>query len=416
MLALFLGAMIGHILLLLWLATLGYLFWHLRHVFRLEKWLSEMKAFQPSEGGGIWGEIYYHLYRQQERYRGRKRRLTGFLTRFQELIKAMPDATVVLNTAGEIEWFNDAAEQLLGLRSQDRGQRIENLIRYPAFTTYLQQGNYQEPLAMRSPEWHDMHLSMLIVPYGLEQRLLLARDVTRIHRLEETRRDFVANVSHELRTPLTVINGMVENIADVMAEHPDAHLQRSIDLVQEQARHMTRLVEDLLTLSRLETSQPSAINGVVNVPQMLQQIGDEARALSGARGHDITLMVEESLHLKGDEGQLRSAFSNLISNAVRYTPPGGRIAVRWYQDASGAHFEVADTGIGIAPQHVPRLTERFYRVDSGRSRESGGTGLGLAIVKHILELHDARLSIESTPGKGSTFACHFGLVRVAHPT
>jgi len=259
-----------------------------------------------------------------------------------------------------------------------------------------------------SPVDDKVHLSVQVIIYGDNQRLLIARDVTRLRRLEAMRRDFVANVSHELRTPVTVLVGYLETLEE------DAECARRwarpLALMREQATRMRRIVDDLLMLSRLETEDaghhPRA-RQPVDVPALLGRIVEEARALSGPRGHRIGLEAERGLGLAGSEGELASAFTNLLANAVQYTPEGGEIRVRWWSDAAGAHLAVSDTGIGIAPEHIPRLTERFYRVDVARSRATGGTGLGLAIVKHVLQRHDARLHIESEPGRGSTFRCDF---------
>jgi len=407
--ALIIGLLIGWPLLLLWLATLGYLIWHLRALLKLLRWLRDSKSYRPPESFGVWAEIHYLFFRAQQRQRKRKRLLMNYLHRFQELTRAMPDATVVLRNGGEIDWCNEAAMQLLGLRMpQDRHQRIDNLIRHPAFSQYLARGRYQEPLELPAPQSKETMLTLSLVPYGEDMRLLVARDNTRLYRLEQTRQDFVANVSHELRTPLTVINGYLETMNDMGERDPlRKRWGHPLRVMQEQSVRMTRIVEDLLLLSRLETGRNEVHSELLDVPAMIKIVSDEARALSGPAAHQIELELDRELWMKGNQSQLFSVFSNLVFNAVRYTPAGGRIVIRWWRDGQGGYFEVEDTGVGISPQHVPRLTERFYRVDVGRSRETGGTGLGLAIVKHILERHDARMSIESVVGKGSVFRCHF---------
>jgi len=330
------------------------------------------------------------------------------LSRFKESTAAMPDATVVLTKDDYIEWFNKAAKRYLGLQTKkDVGQRIDNLVRHSRFSEFLASGDFSEPLEMPSPLDDQRQFSFRIVPYGKNQKLLVVRDISRIKRLERMRSDFVANVSHELRTPLTVISGYLENMAADDAEQT-AQWNKCLAQMQGQTQRMTRLVEDLLMLSRLEDEDKTVVRDPVAVSAMLASLVEDARVLSGERQHHISLECDEGLWLRGSEKELTSAFSNLLFNAVQYTPAQGHIAVRWYRDGDKACFEVRDDGIGIAIQHVHRLTERFYRVDTGRSREHGGTGLGLAIVKHVLDRHEAWLGIESQPGKGSVFRCVFG--------
>ncbi len=404
--ALLLGWLSGHVLFFLWLFTTGYLIAHLLRIRRLERWLSSGAGPPPHGGSGVWGEVFYQLQRMRQHHWRRKRTVTQYLQRFRELTAAMPDATVVLRTGGEIEWFNEAAGRMLGLRSpHDIGQRIANLVRHPVFIEHLRARHFTDPVEFPSPVNLDLVLSVSVVPYGQEQLLLVARDVTRLHRLERTRRDFVANVSHELRTPLTVLRGFVEMLEDGRENLTDEE-RRSLNLMDEQAKRMERIVNDLLLLSRLETDERPPRRGPVAVPALLELLNSEARAMSGTR-HNIKFEVDAALSLRGGEDELRSAFTNLVSNAVRYTPEGGNIRIRWYADAQGAYFQVRDTGMGIAAHHIPRLTERFYRVDVARSRQTGGTGLGLAIVKHVLERHEAQLHVESTVGRGSVFTCHF---------
>ncbi len=390
------------------LVVLGaYMAWHLYNLYRLYSWLQDGHRFHPPEAGGIWGEVFHLLYRLQLRNRVRKRRLTGLIKRFQEATAAMPDGTVILNKDGAIEWFNEAAQQLLGLQAgRDVGQRIVNLIRHPEFTRFLAMGASAEPLRMTAPMDDGLTLSLRVVPYGKEQRLLIARDVSQQLRLEQMRRDFVANVSHELRTPLTVVSGFVETLLDEQGAYPE-HVQRSLALMQQQTSRMQHIVEDLLLLSRLETDRNRPPHEVVAVPAVLAMIQEGVETLVEQKGQSLSLECDNALWIYGAEKELYSAFSNLVTNAVRYTPEGGEIRVLWYRDEAGAHFEVQDTGMGIAPQHIPRLTERFYRVDVGRSRDVGGTGLGLAIVKHVVNRHGGTLRISSTLNKGSTFSCDF---------
>jgi len=405
--ALLVGLIFGHPYPAVLLVVIAYLVWHLRNLYRLYVWLVDGHRFHPPDSGGIWGEVFHQLYRLQSRNRKRKRRLTGLIKRFQEATAAMPDATVILDADGAIEWFNDAAEQLLALQpGKDVGQRIINLIRHPAFVRYLslEHGHPREPLRMHAPDDDTLMLNVRMVPYGNDQRLLIARDISQQQRLEQMRRDFVANVSHELRTPLTVVAGFLETLLE--DEHVD-YASRSLGLMQQQTQRMQHIVEDLLLLSRLETDRNRPPADVVAVPAVLAMIEEGVEPLVQQKQQTIHFDSTPGLCILGAEKELYSAFSNLVTNAVRYTPEGGSINVRWYQDEKGAHLEVTDSGVGIAPEHIPRLTERFYRVDVGRSRDSGGTGLGLAIVKHVVSRHDGKLRISSVINKGSTFSIDF---------
>lgn len=401
-----------------WTLLLGlgiYAGWHMRQAYRLERWLRQGKRFHPPEANGIWEEIFQQIYRLQQRNRKRKRKLGYMLNRFQQATSALPDATVVLGDGDRIDWWNDAAEDLLGLRHpRDIGQHVGNLIRSPAFIAYLRGGNFDNPIQMPAPGNQQSILSLRLIPFGGDQRLLVARDITRIQQLERMRRDFVANVSHELRTPLTVVSGYLETLLDEMDDPAARHWQRTLQTMHEQSNRMQGIVEDLLMLSRLETQAEVDQHVPVAVPGLLAQVREDAQRLSGAQDHRIVLEADIELWLQGNESELRSLFSNLAFNAVRYTPAGGKITMRWYKDEHGVHFEIQDTGIGIAEHHIPRLTERFYRVDVGRSRGSGGTGLGLAIVKHVLLRHDGQLRIESQPRQGSTFHCDFPSARAIH--
>jgi two-component system phosphate regulon sensor histidine kinase PhoR len=362
--------------------------------------------------GGLWGEVYHHIHHLQKRNRDRKKRLTNILSRFKESTAALPDGTVVLTDQWEIEWYNDAARSLLGLKhKKDIGQRIDNLIRDPRFVNYIAKNDFSDPIELVSPIDPQTHIMVRIIPYARNQQLMVVRDFTRLYRLEQMRRDFVANVSHELRTPLTVITGYLETMAD----SDDEALQnwrRSINQMNQQSRRMDNIVEDLLLLSRLDASDQVQIEEIVPVTNLLESIRQDAITLSGEHAHQIKLDADNELQLKGNKKELYSAFANLVFNAVRYTPDQSEIKILWYQNGKGAHLEIADNGPGIPPQHTPRLTERFYRVDAGRSRESGGTGLGLAIVKHVLVRHDGDLRINSRLGEGSTFTCNFPPERI----
>jgi two-component system phosphate regulon sensor histidine kinase PhoR len=407
---LLIGWWIGQPLGFLLLAILLYLGWHLYNLYQLERWFRlRKKKINLPDTLGIWGEVFYHFYRLQQRNRKHKRKISAILKRFQSSTAAMPDAAVVLGKHYEIEWLNKSAQKLLGLQSpQDRGKPITNFIRSPVFLQYLSDSHEQSTVTIVSPTNHNLMLKINVVPYAGNQHLLLARDTTQLHRLEQIRRDFIANVSHELRTPLTVLAGFIETLRDEEDECTQ-QWERPLLLMAQQSARMRNLIEDLLLLSRLESDTTIGSTGPVRVAEMLHTICEEARILSGEQAHRITLLADENLVLEGRREELRSAFSNLIFNAVRYTPAQGDITARWYQDERGLHFEVSDTGEGIAPEHLPRLAERFYRVDVGRSRQQGGTGLGLAIVKHVLLRHQGQLHIDSMLGQGSTFRCDFPL-------
>jgi two-component system phosphate regulon sensor histidine kinase PhoR len=325
----------------------------------------------------------------------------------------MPEGVVIMDEVDRIEWCNPVAEKHLGINcSLDTGQHITHLVRQTQFAQYLAARNYSEPLVIKQSRQKELTLSLQLVPYGDKQKLLLSRDVTRLERIQTMRRDFIANVSHELRTPLTVIGGFLETLTDADESHPDPKTRKwALTLMTDQTKRMQRLVEDLLTLSRLEDTENLVREETVDVPQMLRGLYDEAQSLSAGR-HLVILSLDTDAKLLGSADELRSAFSNLISNAIRYTPQGGMITLSWIIRNGQGVFSVQDSGIGIEPEHIPRLTERFYRVDRGRSRESGGTGLGLAIVKHVLTCHQANLGIVSEQGKGSCFSAWFPAARL----
>jgi len=385
---------------------------HVRHLVRLSQWLADPRPEALPEGSGLWEEIFAALYHLLRRQRRSASRLTATLQDFRKASMAMPDGLVILDGTNRIEWCNPRAELHFGLDARrDTGQLVTHLVRQPAFAERLDGDGYAEPLTLRSPRGDDLILSVLIVPYEADRKLIISRDVTDRERVETMRRDFVANVSHELRTPLTVIGGFLETIADM--EAPDAGLiRRSVPLMRDQAKRMQNLVEDLLTLSRLETTGNPASEAPVDVPNLARSLYHDALALSAGR-HKIALAVDSAAWINGAEDELRSAFGNLISNATRYTPTGGTIRLSWQATHDTATFAVHDSGIGIEPRHLPRLTERFYRVDRGRSRETGGTGLGLAIVKHVVNRHGARLEVSSTPGQGSCFSVVFPASRIS---
>lgn len=405
------GAISGQQTAALAVGALAFLGWHMLKLHQFARWL--VYGYEPQAGfsENIWSELYYQVYKLKERSRKRERKLKNLVERYRDSAEAFPDAALVLRRDNVIEWMNEAASALLGLNLiRDIGQRVDNLIRQPDFVHYLQAGDYAEPLELSSPADNVLMMQIYIVPYGDSQRLLIARDITKLHRLEVMRRDFIANVSHELSTPLTVISGYLESL--VGKQRKPEQLEQALRQMQQQTERMRNLVNDLLQISRLELNENQEEEMDVNVPAMLSGLLADAKMLGGERRHEIVLEADESVWLRGVGQYLYSAFVNLARNAVQYTPSGGRIVMRWRADAAGACFEVEDNGIGIPPHLIPRLTERFYRVDTGRSRSVGGTGLGLSIVKHVLRNHEATLEVKSMPGKGSTFSCRFPRDRV----
>ncbi|MCX7071407.1 MAG: phosphate regulon sensor histidine kinase PhoR [Gammaproteobacteria bacterium] len=409
------GVWIGHPWPLVTLTLLLSLIVHLRYLTRLRSWLNAPKQIELPIAEGIWGEVYDGLLNLQKRNRKRKRKLAAILAEFQASTEALPDGAVVLGPNGEIVWFNTAAQALLGLRvQQDIGLRIANLVRKPAFTEYFSRDDYSGEVECDSPINSETMLSFRIIPYGNGQRLMIVRDVSDLRRLETARRDFVANASHELRTPLTVLRGYLDVMEPETRKGGTLHDWASpMSEMRAQAARMEALINDLLKLARLEANIINTRQDLLDVPKMLARTQEQARTMSKGQ-HRIEFEIEPDLRLYGRDSETQSVFTNLVSNAVQYTPPGGIIGVRWWGDDSGAHFSVADTGIGIAEKDLPRLTERFYRVDTGRSRATGGTGLGLSIVKHALEHLDGKLSIESEVGVGTTFTCSFPVHRVHH--
>ncbi len=384
---------------------------HLHQLHKLMAWLKGSLDTPVPEGAGIWDKVFAGLHRRVRIRVEQQQALSNALERFRRAGEALPDGVVILSQHRQIEGMNTKAAAFLGLNLRsDVGQTITNLLRQPDFVAYLDGGQFGEPLILRNVRADGVCLQIQVVPYAGERQLLLVRDVTQLERLETMRRDFVANVSHELKTPLTVVAGFIETLQDLHDSLSPEQVEHYLSLAHDQSIRMQHLIADLLTLSALETSGSSAETELVEVAPLLEAVRADSLALSSGR-HEVTLEMDGPARILGVASELRSAFGNLASNAVRYTPEGGRISLRWQRRPDGAAFVVADTGIGIPPQHIPRLTERFYRVDRGRSRESGGTGLGLAIVKHVLTRHQGWLEVESEPGKGSTFTAHFPATR-----
>ena len=388
----------------------GYLGWTLYQMRRLQKWLrSNQPDEPPPDSQGLWGEIFDNLYQLQRRDLRLRGQLQSVIDRVQGSTAALRDAVIMLDSDGNLEWWNPAAERLLGLKKpQDTGHPVTNLVRHPSFKEYFDKGRHDEPLEMSSPINDRLWLQVTITRYGNSEHLMVVRDITRLHQLEQMRKDFVANVSHELRTPLTVIAGYLETMLEHTDEMPP-RWPRALNQMNQQAARMQHLIHDLLLLAKLEATSALTKAQPVCIATLLQTIKSDAQALSGERNHTITLEADATLMLKGSDSELRSAFSNLVFNAVKYTPDNGEVHIRWWCNEHGAHLAVQDSGIGIESKHLPRLTERFYRVDSSRASNTGGTGLGLAIVKHVLLRHQGRLDVNSTPGKGSIFTCHFPL-------
>ena len=401
------GWIFGYLPWLLLAATVLQLGWHLHNQMRLSAWLWDEKRLTPPSGSGNWESLFNGIYRMQQRQRRKRKELTNLIRRFRNGAESLPDAVVVFRGEGNIVWCNKLAQYLLGFRwPDDSGQPISNLIRTPDFIKYLNKQDFSEPLEMPSPLNVERMLELRIVPYTEGEHLMVVRDVTQLKQLEGMRRNFFANVSHELRTPMTVLQGYLE-----MTEDPDMIVgpmwTKAHGVMTEQLNRMNSLVNQLLTLSKIEAAPMHELDEVVNVPAMLEVLEKEAASLSGDREHKLEFDIDKSLRVLADEDQMRSAISNLVYNAVKYTPPGATVKVRWYQTSQGACLDVSDTGDGIEPQHLHRLTERFYRVDKARSRDTGGSGLGLAIVKHALSHHDSHLEIQSEVGVGSCF--HFTL-------
>jgi two-component system phosphate regulon sensor histidine kinase PhoR len=408
--ALVLGLWFGRISWWLIAALAIYLVRILRNLYVLDRTLQGAPRTPLFETHGLWAEIFARVDKYKSKARSRKKRYHRLLREVRESTGALSDAGIILNGEHEIQWFNPAATRMLGLDpAADVGNRIDNLLRHPDFVRYLAEPK-RDPIFIPSPLDDAGRLAVQMVPYGRDQRLVIIRDVTREAQLERTRRDFVANASHELRSPLTVINGYIDALADE-SDLPDKWLA-PVNEMQRQAERMTKILRDLLELSRLEAGDGKARNDFVDVASMLKRMQQEFAAREPAL--TVALDLQTDMALLGSEQDLHSVFHNLVSNAVRFTPAGGRVAIVWRAEDSGAAFEVIDTGVGIAAEHLPRITERFYRVDPGRSRATGGTGLGLAIVKHALQRHNATLGIQSQEGVGSTFSCHFPASRIAN--
>ncbi|MDH3978161.1 MAG: phosphate regulon sensor histidine kinase PhoR [Gammaproteobacteria bacterium] len=406
------GALYGRPLAGIFIAILGLLIWHLFNLFQLERWMETGNLSEMPAGNGVWARVFARAKYLDQRSSANRKKFRRLVKELRASTKAFPDGGILLNENREIVTYNKAARQLLQLkRKRDRGQRIDNFIRHPAFVAYLDESErgVQEALEIPAPiggKW----LSCRLMPYGPGQSLLFITDITHAKKLEAMRTDFVANASHELRSPLTVITGYLDAMGHD-EECPEVWAAPISDM-REQAQRMSRLVSDLLQLSQLESASPTPLDKTVDIAAMLTSSKKEILAHSQHTG-DVELALSSNARLLGEEAEIQSVVSNLLSNAVRYSPDEGRIRISWDVDDSGGHLSVADAGIGISAEDIPRLTERFYRTDAGRARQQGGTGLGLAIVKYALKRHDADLEVISELGQGSRFICHFSPERIS---
>ncbi len=388
-----------------WLLLLGmsyYIITMLYQMRRLNQWLLYTSHEEPPEAGGIWGEIFDNIHHLQRHQQIETKNLQAVIRRIQEITSALKDGIIILDWRGHLDFWNPAAHRMIGFHSKDQGQSVINFIRHPKFVSYFELGDYSAPLELPSPRQATKQLQFQITRFGQNERLIVVRDVTQLHSLEQMRQDFIANVSHEMRTPLTVISGYVETLSD---NNPPPAWTKPLLQMQQQAQRMTLLVNDLIMLSKLETTEIGSNQKTVMLEPLLTSIKNEADAIGQEKHQTITLKCEESISLLANEKELHSAFSNLAINAVKYTPERGKIDLRLWQDQHNIYFSVTDNGPGIDSKHIPRLTERFYRVDASRNSGTGGTGLGLAIVKHVLMRLDGRLDINSEIDKGSVFTC-----------
>lgn len=410
-----LGYLTDQLLLSVLLGCIGLLLWHYIHLYRMARWLWLKRSISPPRAWGNWDDIFTGIYRLQKNNLRRRHELGKMLKRMRRGIEALTDATILLSEELRVEWCNKLAHNLLGVRlADDQGRRLQDLILNREFEQYLRQAKFELPLHIASPVDDNIMLEVRVMPYGENEYLLIARDVTNLLKLERMRKDFVANVSHELRTPLTVIQGYLELMDDVNALPPEMAKKAQLTMA-EQANRMRSLIEQLLSISRLESGLDNIQRVPVDVGYLLTLVQDEANAVNENFHHTLSFDIQSDARVMGVEAELRSAITNLVINAIKYTPEGGKIEVCWKNVRNGVAFSVKDNGEGIAPQHLRRLTERFYRIDKARSRETGGSGLGLSIVKHVLARHQSRLSIRSRVGQGSTFSFVIPKTLVAAP-
>lgn len=409
--AFLIGLIAGRVALVFAIVLAVYLFIQLWNLLRLERWLRRRRMESPPDVGGPWGEVVAIIDRLYRRKQFHKNQVTGLLREFRRLTTAMPEGAILLGPEHEILWFNGHAASWLNLhRKRDFGIRIENLVRHPGFIEYLKAGRPTEGVVVYEPGDGGRWLSFTVVRTGGSQRqLLIVRDVSREMRVESMRKDFVANASHELRSPLTVISGYLDALVD--DQQLDPGWTSPVLEMRRQAERMGNIINGLLELSKLESGERRQPEQPLDIGAMLAMLRREVLSLEH-RAHSVNVRIDSDAWLLGAENEIHSIVSNLLMNAVKHTPAEGEIELRWWTDAQGAHISVRDTGVGIAAEHIPRLTERFYRVDSGRSRDLGGSGLGLAIVKHSLQRHEGTLSVASVEGRGSVFTCHFPPQRI----
>ncbi|MEP1444790.1 MAG: phosphate regulon sensor histidine kinase PhoR [Paraglaciecola sp.] len=402
-----LGLYFNQLLLALLIGAFCLLGWHYWRLYKLNHWLWHSKKISPPIVRGIWSNIYQGIYSSNLRSRDKRKALGEIIRRFRQGSEALPDAAIIIDKTAEITWCNRLARIELGLSwPEDMGKKIYERINDKQFITFYHANRFEQPIEIMSPINPNKVLEFRMVPYEDENLMVVIRDVTRLTQIEKMRKNFVANVSHELKTPLTVINGYLEMLPE-NGDMPEPMMKKAISEMRSQSVRMQSLIEELLVLSRIEASTERAFEKLVNVPQLLWQIQVEADALNREKKHKIFFDISPILYVYGIETELRSAFSNLIFNAINYTPNGGVIEVKWTLEGKQVKFSVKDNGYGIASEHIERLTERFYRVDKARSRTTGGSGLGLSIVKHVLSHHNSLLNIHSKLGKGSTFSCSF---------
>ena len=387
------------------------LVYQLWHSAKLTELLLSPTCDEVPRAFGAWGEIYYRFHKLVKSWRDQVLEVGQQHQRFIQAIQASPNGVVMLNEDDQVEWCNAIAEEHFGLNAKrDAMQRITHILRKPTFVQYIVRQNYRDPVRLTSMgNFEQFTLDVQIFPYGDKQKLILSQDVSQVEKTDAMRRDFVANVSHELKTPLTVLTGFLETLTELDLSKEDQ--RRYLDLMAMQAGQMKTLVEDLLTLAKLEGNPEPPVSQVVNMSDMMTQLKLEAEGLSKGK-HTFKFDHSSTKNVTGDELELHSAFGNLLSNAVRYTPEGGTITVTWKDAGDEAELMVSDTGQGIAAEHIPRLTERFYRVDRSRSRDTGGTGLGMAIVNHVIIRHQGELKIQSTVGVGSQFSLVFPKQRI----
>lgn len=400
------GAVLGHFWLCLFTGSLFYVGWLFFSIYRFEIWVHNLSDHKQNSGDlqGLWQDISYDLHRIVSRHDKEKKRLQGVVNRVKEMTSALTDAVVLIDVRGNMEWWNKAAQRLFNFRDMDQGHKLTNLIRHPKFIHYFDQQEYRTPLELTM--WRkDRHLEFQVHPFGAGERLVIVRDITRLFKLEQMRKDFVANVSHELRTPLTVIRGYIETLAD--SPNVPSKWGSAFGQMEQQAERMTALINDLIALTKLETDQKEEQEETIHIEELISSLIRDARAIVSEQKHVFEISGDPALGIVGNHNELRSAVSNLIVNAINYSSENSTITVEYGFNPDGAEISIIDRGIGIDPKHIPRLTERFYRVDASRSVAAGGTGLGLAIVKHVLLRHNAELRIQSKLGQGSIFTCQF---------